>query len=142
MVSVHAGGLTTLMTRKSSPPFSHTNDLKADDISIVAISAQVFDNWPTWNGLNPNENPICGQHLEITCAYPHSHCPGPRLMYCAGGGKSLVVKVADRCPGCDIRSLDMSAGAFEHFATLDVGLLGMDSYTGNITWSWVEGSGA
>lgn len=42
----------------------------------------------------------------------------------------------------DVPDADMSAGAFEHFATLDVGLLGMDSYTGNITWSWVEGSGA
>ena len=91
----------------------------------MAISSQVFQNWPTWNGLNPNDNPICGLHLEITW-----------------GGKSLVVEVADECPGCDIRSLDMSAGAFEHFAALDVGLLGMDSYTGNITWSWVEGTGA
>ena len=36
----------------------------------------------------------------------------------------------------------MSKGLFEQFATLDVGLLGMDSYTKNITWKWVEGSGA
>ena len=35
----------------------------------------------------------------------------------------------------------MSIGVFEHFAGLGVGLLGMDSYTGNISWSWVEGSG-
>lgn len=91
---------------------------------IVAVSAQLFDNWPTWNGLNPNENPICGHHIEISW-----------------GGKSLVVEVADRCPGCDVRSLDMSVGTFEHFATLGVGLLGKDSYTGNISWSWVEGSG-
>ncbi len=136
--------------------------------SIVAVSTQLFDNWPTWNGLNPNENPICGQHLEITCE-SISHPPPPfytkssRLLHdsspfldflylfaCTradkafsrlGGGKSLIVEVADSCPGCDIRSLDMSIGVFEHFAGLDVGLLGMDSYTGNISWSWVEGSG-
>lgn len=59
-----------------------------------------------------------------------------------GGGKSTIARVADRCPGCAVRSLDMSKGLFESFATLDVGLLGMDSYTGNITWSWVEGQGA
>lgn len=59
-----------------------------------------------------------------------------------GGGKTVIAEVADTCPGCALRSLDMSKGLFEQFATLDVGLLGMDSYTGNITWSWVEGSGA
>jgi hypothetical protein len=59
-----------------------------------------------------------------------------------GGGKTVIAEVADTCPGCDIRSLDMSRGLFEQFATLDVGLLGMDSYTGNITWSWVPGTGS
>ena len=44
--------------------------LKADydfRLSIVAVSAELFDNWPTWNGLNPNDNPICGLHLKINC---------------------------------------------------------------------------
>ena len=59
-----------------------------------------------------------------------------------GGGKTVVAEVTDMCPGCDVRSLDMSKGLFEQFATLDVGLLGMASYTGNITWSWVQGSGS
>jgi hypothetical protein len=58
-----------------------------------------------------------------------------------GGGQWAIAEVADRCPGCAVRSLDFSVGLFEHFATLDVGLLGMDSYTGNISWSWVEGTG-
>ena len=59
-----------------------------------------------------------------------------------GGGKTVVAEVADTCPGCAVRSLDMSKGLFELLATLDVGLLGLDSYTKNITWKLVEGSGA
>ena len=51
------------------------------------------------------------------------------------------MQVADRCPGCDIRSLDLSLGAFEYFADPGVGWFA-DGYTSNITWSWVEGSGA
>lgn len=90
---------------------------------IVAVSAELFDQWPG-AGPNPNLNPICGRHLEIQW-----------------GGKSLVAEVTDRCPGCAVRSLDLSLGAFEHFAFTSVGLLGMDTYTGNITWSWVEGTG-
>jgi hypothetical protein len=54
----------------------------------------------------------------------------------------VVAEVADRCPGCAVRSLDFTVGLFEHFADLDVGLLGMDTYTGNISWSWAEGTGA
>lgn len=79
-----------------------------------------------WPGAtyNPNLNGICGRHLEITYE-----------------GVSLVVEVADMCPSCDVRSLDMSKGVFEHFADLGVGWLA-DGYTSNITWSWVEGIGA
>jgi len=91
---------------------------------MVAVSAELFDQWPGYDGTNPNNNPICGLHLDITW-----------------GGKTLTVEVTDRCPGCAVRSLDMSKGAFEHFAPLSVGLLGMDSYTGNITWSWTSGTG-
>ena len=91
---------------------------------IVAVSAQLFDNWPGYNGWNPNDNPICGKHLTISY-----------------GGKSLTVQVADRCPGCDLRSLDLSLGAFEWFADAGVGWFA-DGYTQNITWSWVTGSGA
>lgn len=91
---------------------------------IVAVSAELFDSWPGYDGTNPNNNPICGQHLDITW-----------------GGKTLTVEVTDRCPGCAVRSLDLSKGAFHFFADYSVGLLGMDSYTGNITWSWTEGTG-
>lgn len=91
---------------------------------VVAISAELFDQWPGYDGTNPNNNPICGLHLDITW-----------------GGKTLTVEATDRCPGCAVRSLDLSKGAFEYFADLGVGLLGMDDYTGNITWSWTSGTG-
>ena len=59
----------------------------------------------------------------------------------SGGGKTVIAEVADSCPGCAERSLDMSEGLFEAFASLDVGLLGGDNYTPPITWKWVEGTG-
>lgn len=91
---------------------------------VVAVSAELFDQWPGYAGTNPNNNPICGLHIDITW-----------------GGKTLTVEATDRCPGCAVRSLDMSKGAFEYFADLGVGLLGMDDYTKNITWSWTSGTG-
>lgn len=91
---------------------------------VVAVSAELFDQWPGYNGWNPNVNPICGKHLDITW-----------------GGKTLTVEVTDRCPSCSVRSLDLSKGAFQYFADLDVGLFGGDNYTPNITWSWTTGSG-
>jgi hypothetical protein len=91
---------------------------------IVAVSDQLFDNWPGYDGSNPNNNPICGLHLDITW-----------------GGKTVRAEVSDRCPGCAVRSLDMSKGLFHEFADYSVGLLGMDDYTGNITWSWAPGTG-
>ena len=63
------------------------------------------------------------------------------MLIVLGGGASLVVEVVDRCESCAERSLDLSRGAFEHFASLDVGLFGGDDYTPQIVWSWVEGSG-
>jgi len=91
---------------------------------VVAVSAELFDQWPGYTDWNPNNNPICGKHLDITW-----------------GGKTLTVEVTDRCPECSVRSLDLSKGAFKHFADLGVGLFGGDNYTPNITWSWTEGSG-
>ena len=92
------------------------------DKQIVAASSELFASWPGATS-NPNNNGICGQQLEITW-----------------GGKTLRVEVADECPSCDMRSLDMSKGVFEYFADLGVGWLA-DGYTSNITWSWVESIG-
>lgn len=90
---------------------------------IVAVGEELFDNWPGYNGLNPNHNPICGKHIQITYA-----------------GKSVIVEVTDRCPGCSERSLDLSPSAFEQLAPLGIGRLA-DGYTRNLEWNWVSGNG-
>lgn len=40
----------------------------------VALSRELMDNWPGYNGLNPNNNPICGQRLQLNCE-PFLHPP-------------------------------------------------------------------
>lgn len=51
-------------------------------------------------------------------------------------GKSVVVKIADTCPGCPRTSLDLTPAAFQRLEILDVGVL-------NIQWEFADcGSGA
>ncbi len=81
-----------------------------DNDYIVAISHGLFDSEAT---PNPNDNPFCGKKIKAT----HD-------------GKSVTVKVVDRCTGCDYYDLDFSPAAFDQLA---------DEAEGRITieWSWV-----
>jgi len=90
---------------------------------VVAVGEELFDTWPGYNGYNPNSNPICNKHIKVTYK-----------------GKSVVVQVTDRCPGCTKRSLDLSPAAFEQLAPLGLGRL-VDGYTSNVQWEWVTGEG-
>ncbi|KAF9822048.1 hypothetical protein IEO21_00042 [Rhodonia placenta] len=84
-----------------------------DSDYIVAVSWQLFDNYPGYDGTNPNTNPVCNK--QITANYQ---------------GKSVTVTVTDRCTGCDVTSLDFTPTAFQNMADLSVGrLYGM-------TWVW------
>ncbi|KAF8992980.1 RlpA-like double-psi beta-barrel-protein domain-containing protein-containing protein [Cyathus striatus] len=80
----------------------------------AAVSYKLFDTYPG-AGPNPNKNPICGKSLRATY-----------------GGKSVTVKVVDRCADCQgMYNVDMTKTAFQQLANLDVGRLR------NVQWNWV-----
>ncbi|KAJ3374824.1 hypothetical protein GGF31_006722 [Allomyces arbusculus] len=69
----------------------------SDNDPIVALAAGLFGN-------KPGSSPFCGKCLAVTAA-----------------GKTLVLKVTDKCPGCSGGSLDMTKGFFQKFYPLDKG---------------------
>ncbi|KAF8969009.1 plant expansin [Flammula alnicola] len=86
-------------------------DIQNSDLA-VAVSHLLFDNYPGYNGINQNDNPVCGKIL--TASYQ---------------GKNVTVQVLDRMPFGQVTDLDFSPGAFETLASLDVGRIEM-------TWVW------
>jgi len=80
---------------------------------IVAMGKGYFDGYPGAT-KNPNKNPICGR--QLTAKY---------------GGKSVTVKVEDRCAGCaGYYDLDFSPAAFQKLAPLSKGRLS------GVKWTW------
>ncbi|KAI5123766.1 hypothetical protein M0805_000355 [Coniferiporia weirii] len=80
---------------------------------IAAVSHLLFDTFPGYDGVNPNNNPVCGK--SITATY---------------GGKSVTVTVEDRCTGCAITDLDFSTSAFDELGAESIGRLH------GMTWVW------
>ncbi|EJD03838.1 barwin-like endoglucanase [Fomitiporia mediterranea MF3/22] len=79
---------------------------------VAAISKQVYDGYPGATG-NPNNNPICGKEVKATYQ-----------------GKSVTVKIVDRCDGCTgPTDLDFSRGAFDQLADEGAGRI-------QIEWQW------
>jgi len=85
-----------------------------DSQYIAAVSYLLFDTFPDYNGVNPNENPICGR--QVTASYQ---------------GKSVTVTLTDRCTGCKITDLDFSPSAFDALADPAVGRIS------GMTWDWI-----
>ncbi|KAF9467024.1 RlpA-like double-psi beta-barrel-protein domain-containing protein-containing protein [Collybia nuda] len=82
---------------------------------VAAISHFTFDTFPGATP-NPNLNPICGRNLRATYQ-----------------GKSVVVKVVDKCPGCGgANDVDMSPIAFRVLAPEAVGRLF------GVEWDWTD----
>lgn len=71
---------------------------------VVAVSHSKYD--AKAKGQNPNKNPYCGKKLKVSYQ-----------------GKSIEVKVVDRCPGCGENDLDLSPTAFKKLAPLGKGRL-------------------
>jgi hypothetical protein len=85
-----------------------------DSDKIAAVSHLLYDNYPGYNGVNPNDNPICGKQVKATYQ-----------------GKSVTVTITDRCVACALTDLDFSPSAFNDLADQSIGrLFGM-------TWEWV-----
>ncbi|KAK3384834.1 RlpA-like double-psi beta-barrel-protein domain-containing protein-containing protein [Podospora didyma] len=72
-----------------------------DSELVVAMAAGDFDPSP---GGNPNKNPNCGKKIKATY-----------------NGKTVTVKVVDRCAGCKKGDLDFSPTAFSKLANKSLG---------------------
>ncbi|GJE95742.1 RlpA-like double-psi beta-barrel-protein domain-containing protein-containing protein [Phanerochaete sordida] len=79
---------------------------------IAAVGHVLFDTFPGFNGANPNANPVCGKTITAKA-----------------NGKSVTVKVVDRCVGCSEFDLDFSPAAFQQLADESAGRIA-------ITWSF------
>lgn len=84
-----------------------------DSDYIAAASELLYD---TFEGgaSNPNNNPICG-----------------RMVLATYQGKSVKVKIVDRCVGCAKYDLDFSPAAFAKLANPNIGRLN------GMTWSFI-----
>jgi len=65
-------------------------------------------------GSNPNLNPLCGKMIRVR-----------------RDGKSVDLKVVDRCVGCAARDLDVTEDTFAKLADVALGRVTME-------WSWLE----
>ncbi|KIK93652.1 hypothetical protein PAXRUDRAFT_828753 [Paxillus rubicundulus Ve08.2h10] len=79
---------------------------------IAAVSHLLFDAYPGYDGVNPNDNPVCNQ--KVTATYQ---------------GKSVQVTITDRCTGCALTDLDFSPAAFDGLADPSLGRIA-------ISWIW------
>jgi len=89
--------------------FGACGQMHSNSELVVAIDPTTYGNDP-----NPNNSKQCGRSI--------------RVKY---GGKSAVVKVVDKCPGCKTGDLDLSPAAFKQV----VGDLGIGRVRG--TWDWI-----
>lgn len=80
---------------------------------IAAVGADLYQDY--MQGSNPNANSLCGKTIELTYQ-----------------GKPVHVTAADRCPGCDRDSLDLSPTAFKALADPAEGRLS------DATWKFID----
>ncbi|KZS96138.1 hypothetical protein SISNIDRAFT_451833 [Sistotremastrum niveocremeum HHB9708] len=86
-----------------------------DSDHIVAVSMLLYDTYPGYTNVNPNNNPVCGR--KIRASYK---------------GNSVDVTVTDRCTGCKITDLDFSPSAFDILADPSIGRIS------GMTWDWIS----
>ncbi|KAJ9192241.1 hypothetical protein DTO032I3_8438 [Paecilomyces variotii] len=80
--------------------------------SICAVSHLVFD--AASRGSDPNQNPLCGLKIRLR-----------------RDGKSVDVKVVDRCVGCKATDIDTTRSVFSKLANLEQGRV-------TVEWAWLE----
>ncbi|KDN40270.1 plant expansin [Tilletiaria anomala UBC 951] len=76
-----------------------------DSDMIAAVSHTLYDQYTTTPG-NPNNNDLCGKMIDVSY-----------------GGKTVRVKIVDRCEGCQEYDVDLTTTAFSQLADLGVGRL-------------------
>jgi hypothetical protein len=77
------------------------------------------------SGLQTNGNPVCGRKIVATACESLPchilHCA--KFLFLAAGGKSVTVRVEDKCVACAEFDLDMSPAAFNTLVDPLVGCL-------------------
>ena len=76
---------------------------------LVAVPASY------WTTANPNNDPLC-RGVSVRVTY---------------NGRTVTVPVADKCPSCDGKHIDLSAPAFSRLADTNLGNI-------PVTWSFVR----
>jgi hypothetical protein len=79
---------------------------------ICAISHEQFDNFPGYDGVNPNHNPVCNRQIQVNY-----------------NGNSVILTVTDRCGACQFGDIDMTETAFKNLADPSIGRLFGISWT-------------
>ncbi|KAK3680401.1 hypothetical protein LTR37_021263 [Vermiconidia calcicola] len=89
---------------------------------IVSISHFVFDaaGSSSSTGGNSNANPLCNRMIRAS-RYDEEH----------GERRSIDLRVADRCTGCEPEDIDVTVGAFSQLASIDLGRT-------EVRWAWLE----
>ncbi|KAK0634418.1 plant expansin, partial [Bombardia bombarda] len=77
----------------------------------VAVAHSLFDAAALEGSTNPNENPLCGRTIRVSRDYAEI----------GAGVISVLVKVVDRCVGCEPTDLDLSPAVYDLFAPEEKG---------------------
>ncbi len=85
-----------------APGLGACGKVNGENDAVVALSRVIFD--PQTPGGNPNRNPLCGRRIRIS-----------------RGGKSVDVRVQDRCEGCKRNDLDVPVKVFRKLANQSAG---------------------
>lgn len=62
-----------------------------------------------WTAPNPNNDPLCGQSIQVTY-----------------NGTTLTLPIEDKCPSCDAGHIDLSEPAFQQLADPAIGVITVD----------------
>ncbi|KAH9944071.1 RlpA-like double-psi beta-barrel-protein domain-containing protein-containing protein [Epithele typhae] len=114
LTGTHTGQATYYATGLGACGITNT-----DSDFIVAVSHELFDNYPGYAGGNPNNNPMCGKSINVNY-----------------NGHQITVKATDRCAGCAMFDLDFSPDAFSQLASQSLGRLSGMTWSGRKrTWA-------
>jgi hypothetical protein len=123
-------------------------DTYDDNSFTAAVSRLMYDSWPGAVAGEMNRNPICGPFVPgrktinqagsfvtavkaasfvnvggdglLNCDL-NSQCHIPLTATVTHGGKSIVVKIVDRCEACAVGDIDLTPKAFAALADMALG---------------------
>lgn len=81
----------------------------SDSMAIAAVNPTFYDSYT--QGGNPNDNPLCGQKIQITYTDEASQATA-----------TATVAVADRCAACAYADLDLTPTTFQQLVPEGLGV--------------------